>query len=123
LAIPVNLLKYRSLLRLRAPLQVQILARFRVRRPISGLVRDNYPSGRTATYHFIPKQTTCRLYTNAIRLSRGESRFFEKNFGFFSCPPALKMPFFRRFPAFTNNTLAGVSLFFLKSPFSGILFP
>jgi hypothetical protein len=59
---------------------VQILRRFRVRRPIRGLVRDNYPSGRTATYHFIPKQTTGELYMSPFSFSRGKFTFFAKKF-------------------------------------------
>ena len=39
----------------------QAAAALRVRRPIIGLVRDNYPPGRAATYRFIPKQTTVTL--------------------------------------------------------------
>ena len=54
---------------------------FRVRRPIVGLVRDNYPPGLAATYRFIPKQTTGLLYTallpNAIVLTPVFELFFD----------------------------------------------
>ena len=62
---------------------MQIPWRLRVRRPISGLVRDNYPSGRTATYHFIPKQTTAELYMNPDFISRGFGPDFEIFFEIF----------------------------------------
>jgi len=51
----------RSRLRYAGPLQVQAGHAPRVRRPIIGLVRDNYPPGLAATYRFIPKQTTAVL--------------------------------------------------------------
>ena len=50
----------------------------RVRRPIVGLVHDNYPPGPAATYHFIPKQTTVILYGKCMKKSRGFSNIFQE---------------------------------------------
>ena len=55
----------------------------RVRRPIDGLVRDNYPPGPAATYHFIPKQTTDLLYRMSQDKSRGFPHLFQEIFKFF----------------------------------------
>jgi hypothetical protein len=51
-----------------------------VRRPIDGLVHDNYPPGLAATYHFIPKQTTDTLYIMFLKKSIGFLNLFQKIF-------------------------------------------
>jgi hypothetical protein len=56
------------------------LAAPQVRRPIDGLVHDNYPPGLAATYHFIPKQTTDTLYITSLKKSRGFSNIFREIF-------------------------------------------
>ena len=92
---------------------MQECLRFRVRRPIIGLVRGNYPSGRTATYHFIPKQTTFGLYVTSLKNAIGffvfvnffsfkVLAFLASTFFAISAPPCVSFSFafFLFFPYF-----------------------
>ena len=57
--------------------------RYRVRRPIFGLVHGNYPPGLAATYHFIPKQTTLILYRLLRQIAIRFLSFLRNFFVFF----------------------------------------
>jgi hypothetical protein len=79
------------------------LAAPQVRRPIDGLVHDNYPPGLAATYHFIPKQTTDTLYITSLKKSRGFSNLFQEIFRFSQLPHP-KNSLFPALCAFHNYT-------------------
>ena len=117
MAIPVNLLNFDLLCASRIPLQVQVLRRLRVRRPISGLVRDNYPSGRTATYRFIPEQTTLELYMIFFCFSIGKTPDYEIFFDIFDFFRSAPCAIFLILPCVLINTRSGVSRFGPKRAF------
>lgn len=90
--------------------------RYRVRRPIFGLVHGNYPPGLAATYHFIPKQTTLILY-RLLRQIAIRFLSFLRNFFRFFLPLRLRNA--RRLAVFLlcrQNTIPGVSCFFRLPP-------
>ncbi|MER1993811.1 MAG: hypothetical protein ABS897_07245, partial [Eubacteriales bacterium] len=80
-----------------------------------------YPSGRTATYHFIPKQTTGKLYMNRFFISRGKHGFFEKNFVIFQLFGLPETAIFMVVRRLLLHTDTGVSCFSRLRPFSGFL--